>query len=149
MTLLVSVSTAALLRVLSLSVPFSRFISGLVSLVRACHFLFESYLTSSIFAKDVIGRRPVIFIGILGASLATLLFGLQRTLPGVLLVRCIGQSSLVTLPLHRSRPSITGGFFSGNTAVIYAVLGEITDSTNQAIAFPIFGLAWPIGSIIG
>jgi len=81
--------------------------------------------------SDVIGRRPVIFIGILGVSFATALFGLQRTLPGILLVRCIG------------------GFFSGNTAVIYAVLGEITDSTNQAIAFPIFGLAWPIGSIIG
>lgn len=44
---------------------------------------------------------------------------------------------------------VTGGFFSGNTAVIFAVLGEMTDSTNQAIAFPIFGLAWPIGSIIG
>jgi hypothetical protein len=44
---------------------------------------------------------------------------------------------------------ITGGFFSGNTAVIYSVLGEITDSTNQAIAFPVFALAWPFGSIIG
>jgi hypothetical protein len=52
------------------------------------------------FAKDVIGRRPVIFIGILGASFATLLFGLQRTLPGILLVRCIGQSFLVTHLLH-------------------------------------------------
>jgi MFS family permease len=65
----------------------------------------ESYLTSSIFAKDVIGRRPVIFIGILGASLATLLFGLQRTLPGILLVRCIGQSFMSTLLLHQSRLS--------------------------------------------
>jgi len=63
--------------------------------------------------------------------LATLLFGLQRTLVGLLLVRCLG------------------GFFSGNVAVIYSVLGELTDSTNQAIAFPIFSLAWPVGSIIG
>lgn len=44
---------------------------------------------------------------------------------------------------------ITGGFFSGNTAVIHSVLGEITDSTNRAIAFPVFALAWPFGSIIG
>jgi len=73
----------------------------------------------------------VILLGILGVSVATLLFGLQQTLPGLLLIRCIG------------------GFFSGNTAVIYSVLGEITDSSNQAFAFPIFGLAWPIGSIIG
>ncbi|KAI9458027.1 MFS general substrate transporter [Russula earlei] len=81
--------------------------------------------------SDVMGRRPVIFIGILGVSFATLLFGLQQTFPGILLIRCIG------------------GFFSGNTAVIYSVLGEITDTTNQAIAFPMFGLAWPVGSIIG
>ena len=45
-------------------------------------------------------------MGILGASLATLLFGLQRTLPGILLVRCIGQSPLVTYLLHRSHPSL-------------------------------------------
>jgi hypothetical protein len=44
---------------------------------------------------------------------------------------------------------IAGGLFSGNTAVIYSVLGEITDSTNQATAFPVFALAWPFGSIIG
>ena len=43
--------------------------------------------------EDVIGRRPVIFIGILGVSFATALFGLQRTLPGILLVRSIGQSA--------------------------------------------------------
>ena len=42
--------------------------------------------------QDVIGRRPVIFIGMLGMNLATLLFGLQRTLVGLLLVRCLGQS---------------------------------------------------------
>lgn len=42
-----------------------------------------------------------------------------------------------------------GGLFSGNIAVIHSVLGEITDSTNQAIAFPIYGLCWPLGAIIG
>jgi len=55
------------------------------------------------FSLDVIGRRPVIFIGIIGVSLATLLFGLQRTLPGILLVRSIGQS--VRLYINRSRLS--------------------------------------------
>ncbi len=48
--------------------------------------------------QDVIGRRPVIFIGILGMNLATLLFGLQRTFVGLLLVRCLGQS--VAYPRH-------------------------------------------------
>ncbi|KAF5386762.1 hypothetical protein D9615_001646 [Tricholomella constricta] len=41
------------------------------------------------------------------------------------------------------------GLFSGNVAVIHSVLGELTDSTNQALAFPIYGLFWPLGSIIG
>ncbi|KAF8503783.1 MFS general substrate transporter [Russula emetica] len=105
------------------------FYSGLAESVFSICSLFSIYQWARL--SDVIGRRPVIFIGILGASVATVLFGLQRTLPGILLVRCIG------------------GFFSGNTAVIYSVLGEITDSTNQAIAFPVFALAWPFGSIIG
>ena len=39
--------------------------------------------------------------------------------------------------------------FSGNIAVIHSVLGELTDATNQALAFPIYGLCWPLGSIIG
>jgi hypothetical protein len=32
---------------------------------------------------------------------------------------------------------------------MHSVLGELTDSTNQAIAFPIYGLVWPVGAIIG
>ncbi|KAI0282204.1 MFS general substrate transporter [Russula aff. rugulosa BPL654] len=100
------------------------FYSGLAESVFSICSLFSIYQWARL--SDVIGRRPVIFIGILGASLATVLFGLQRSLPGILLVRCIG-----------------------NTAVIHSVLGEITDSTNRAIAFPVFALAWPFGSIIG
>ncbi|KAH9004898.1 major facilitator superfamily domain-containing protein [Lactarius hatsudake] len=91
------------------------FYSGLAESVFAISSLFSIYHWARL--SDVIGRRPVIFIGMLGMNLATLLFGLQRTLVGLLLVRCLG------------------GFFSGNVAVIYSVLGELTDSTNQAIAF--------------
>ncbi|KAH9079176.1 major facilitator superfamily domain-containing protein [Lactarius deliciosus] len=105
------------------------FYSGLAESVFAISSLFSIYHWARL--SDIIGRRPVIFIGMLGMNLATLLFGLQRTLVGLLLVRCLG------------------GFFSGNVAVIYSVLGELTDSTNQAIAFPLFSLAWPVGSIIG
>jgi len=45
--------------------------------------------------------------------------------------------------------SAQAGLFSGNVAVIPSVLCEITDSSNQALAFPIFGLFWPIGAIVG
>jgi MFS family permease len=41
------------------------------------------------------------------------------------------------------------GIFCGNVAVIQSVLGEITDSTNQAIAFPLFAMSWPVGAIVG
>jgi hypothetical protein len=89
----------------------------------------------------------------LGMNLATLLFGLQRSLVGLLLVRCLGQSRVMVLPSihidYKPCCTIPGGFFSGNVAVIYSVLGELTDSTNQAIAFPIFSLAWPVGTMIG
>ncbi|KAI0664917.1 MFS general substrate transporter [Cubamyces menziesii] len=81
--------------------------------------------------SDTIGRRPVVLLGIFGIGLATLFMGVSTTLAGVILARCLG------------------GFFSGNIAVIHSVLGEITDSTNQSIAFPLYGLCWPLGAIIG
>lgn len=45
--------------------------------------------------------------------------------------------------------SLLAGIFSANSAVILSAIGEVTDSTNQIVAFPIFGLCWPLGSIIG
>ncbi|KAH9901278.1 MFS general substrate transporter [Cubamyces lactineus] len=81
--------------------------------------------------SDTIGRRPVVLLGIFGIGLATLFMGVSTTLGGVILARCLG------------------GLFSGNIAVIHSVLGEITDSTNQSIAFPLYGLCWPLGAIIG
>ncbi|KAG6832687.1 hypothetical protein H0H92_012259 [Tricholoma furcatifolium] len=44
---------------------------------------------------------------------------------------------------------VASGFFSGNVAVIHSVLGELTDSSNQALAFPIYALFWPLGAIVG
>ena len=41
------------------------------------------------------------------------------------------------------------GALSGNAAVVQSVVGEITDETNQAIAFPLTGLSWSFGCIIG
>lgn len=41
------------------------------------------------------------------------------------------------------------GFFSGNVAVMHAVLGEMTDASNQALAYPMYGLCWPLGVVIG
>ncbi|KAI0797879.1 MFS general substrate transporter [Abortiporus biennis] len=105
------------------------FYSGLVESSFAVSQLLSIYHWAKF--SDRVGRRPVVLIGILGIATSTLLLGLSRTLAGVLIARCLA------------------GFFSGNIAVIHSVLGEITDSTNQAFAFPIYGLCWPLGSIIG
>ncbi|KAH8107026.1 MFS general substrate transporter [Cristinia sonorae] len=105
------------------------FYSGLVESIFAISQLLSIYHWAKF--SDRVGRRPVVLIGITGIALSTLLLGVSHSLFGVLLARSLG------------------GLFSGNIAVIHSVLGEITDSTNQAIAFPIYGLCWPLGSIIG
>ncbi|KAL6309000.1 MFS general substrate transporter [Sparassis latifolia] len=81
--------------------------------------------------SDRIGRRPVVLVGVAGIGFATICFGLSHTLTAVLFARCLA------------------GIFSGNIAVVHSVLGELTDSTNQATAFPIYGLFWPLGAIVG
>lgn len=77
--------------------------------------------------------------------------GMSRSLAGVLFARSLGThlfySFLGRSPL--TGPNLAAGFFSGNVAVVHSIIGEITDSTNQAIAFPIYGLCWPLGAIIG
>lgn len=105
------------------------FYSGLVESAFAISQLCSIYQWAKI--SDVIGRRPVIFFGIIGLAITTVMFGLSKSLASVLVARCLG------------------GLFSGNIAVIHSVLGEITDSTNQMVALPIYGLTWPLGSIIG
>ncbi|TFY65498.1 hypothetical protein EVG20_g5566 [Dentipellis fragilis] len=105
------------------------FYSGIVESSFAIAQLFSIYQWAKL--SDRIGRRPVIFTGILGMAVASIFFGLSHTLTAVLFARCLA------------------GLFSGNVAVIHSVLGELTDSSNQAIAFPIYGLTWPLGAIIG
>ncbi|KII88700.1 hypothetical protein PLICRDRAFT_110564 [Plicaturopsis crispa FD-325 SS-3] len=105
------------------------FYSGLVESAFAIAQLCSIYQWAQL--SDVIGRRPVVLVGIVGISVASILFGLSKSLTGVLVARCLA------------------GLFSGNVAVIHSVLGELTDETNQSVAYPIYGLFWPLGAIIG
>ncbi|KAF8590442.1 MFS general substrate transporter [Ramaria rubella] len=81
--------------------------------------------------SDAIGRRPVILIGVVGLALATFAFGISKTFMAILITRCLA------------------GALAGNVATIHAVLAEITDASNHAVALPVYGLSWPIGSIVG
>ncbi|KAF4608969.1 hypothetical protein EYR40_001322 [Pleurotus pulmonarius] len=105
------------------------FYSGLVESAFALAQLLAIYPWA--WVSDVIGRRPVILLCVSGLAVTTFLFGLSTSFSAVMISR------------------ILAGLFTGNVAVIPSVLCEITDTSNQAVAFPIFGLFWPIGSIVG
>ncbi|KAN0074592.1 Major facilitator superfamily domain containing protein [Tylopilus felleus] len=81
--------------------------------------------------SDVVGRRPVVFTGLLGIAVATTAFGLSTSFTGILASRFLG------------------GLVSANEAVINSILAEITDDTNQDLAVSIYSLSWQVGTIIG
>ncbi|KIK57193.1 hypothetical protein GYMLUDRAFT_46441 [Collybiopsis luxurians FD-317 M1] len=78
-----------------------------------------------------IGRKPVILVGTIGVALSTMYLGLSTTLTELLISRVIG------------------GIFGGTASVVQSVVGDLCDVSNQAAAFPIYALGWPIGSITG
>ncbi|KAF9058552.1 major facilitator superfamily domain-containing protein [Rhodocollybia butyracea] len=105
------------------------FYSGLVESAFAITQFFAIYQWSKLSNK--IGRKPVIMAGTIGVALSTMYFGLSSSLTDLLVSRAIG------------------GVFGGTVAVVQSVVGEMTDASNQAAAFPIYGLVWPIGGIAG
>ncbi|KAF5324485.1 hypothetical protein D9611_004545 [Ephemerocybe angulata] len=105
------------------------FYSGVVESTFAFFQLISIYHWAKLSEK--IGRRPIVIGGTFGLALATLLLGFTSSLWAILLSRALA------------------GLCSGIAAVLHSVLGELTDSTNQHIAFPLYGLFWPLGSILG
>ncbi|ORY08249.1 MFS general substrate transporter [Basidiobolus meristosporus CBS 931.73] len=81
--------------------------------------------------SDRIGRRPVLLMGFFGTFLGTLLFGFSKSLAWAIVTRCIC------------------GLLNGSVGVIKSMVAEITDSTNQSVAFSLLPLMWGVGSIIG
>lgn len=69
--------------------------------------------------------------GIAGAGLSTILFGTSSTFTAVLAFRALA------------------GLCAGNPPVMHAMVGELSDESNQATILPLYGLTWPVGVIIG
>ncbi|KAG7086624.1 hypothetical protein E1B28_002566 [Marasmius oreades] len=103
--------------------------SGLVESAFALAQLLAIYPWASL--SDRIGRKPVILSGVFGLTIATLLFGVSSSFPAMLAARALA------------------GMFSGNVSIIPTVLCDITDASNEAFAFSLFTVWWPIGSIVG
>jgi len=119
--------------------------------VRAAHLVLRLAFTRSVFAlqgsaagiahllviyawgrlSDKYGRIPVIVLGNLGIALFTLLFGLSRSFTTVLLTRFLV------------------GVFSGIAGAIHSVVGELTDETNQTVAFPLYDIIAALGYAVG
>lgn len=98
----------------------------------------SSYFLAQIFSSvflgqlsDMIGRRPIMLMGVMGNLLTTLLFGVSRVFWLALLSRFLC------------------GLFNGNTGVVKSYVREITDDTNQTRAFTYRIAGFAIGAIGG
>ncbi|KAF7729134.1 hypothetical protein EC973_004902 [Apophysomyces ossiformis] len=81
--------------------------------------------------SDRRGRRPVMLTGLIGNTVSTCCFGLSKNLWWALGSRAIC------------------GIVNGNSGVARSMVTEITDETNRAAAFSVFGFCWGIGLIGG
>jgi MFS family permease len=79
--------------------------------------------------SDRYGRRPVLLTGLIGNALSSCLFGLSKNLWWA-----IGSRALC-------------GIMNGNSGVARSLVSEITDNTNKAKAFAMFGFCWGAGMI--
>jgi MFS family permease len=81
--------------------------------------------------SDLIGRRPVLLIGLLGNSVTSCLFGLSKSYWWA-----VGMRALC-------------GIMNSNVGVIRTMLGEISDMTNKGEVFSLYSIFWVTGFIIG
>lgn len=95
-------------------------------------FSLAQFLTSTLWGalSDRIGRKPVLLFGLVGSTFTAVAFGFSQTFWFALAMRA------------------ASGFLNGNVGVGKTIMGEITDESNRAQAFNLFGLMWEIGSII-
>ncbi|KAI7852069.1 major facilitator superfamily domain-containing protein [Circinella umbellata] len=94
-------------------------------------FFFAQLCTAMQFGRysDKHGRRPVLLLGLIGNSISACSFGLSKSIWWAM-----GSRAFC-------------GFINGNAGVARSMLAEITDGTNRATAFSLFGLTWGLGII--
>jgi len=81
--------------------------------------------------SDRIGRRPVILVSLLGASLAHLGFAFAPTYWGLVLVRALA------------------GVFGGNLSTAMAYIADVTDEKDRSKGMGLIGAAFGLGFVLG
>ncbi|KAF8875920.1 major facilitator superfamily domain-containing protein [Infundibulicybe gibba] len=95
------------------------------------------YLTEAVMViqwsrmSDHIGRKPVLLIGLMGATASILLFGFSRTFWTLVISRCLC------------------GLLNGNSGVMKSMMGELTDSSNRAQGFSLIPITGTLGVTLG
>ncbi|MHA2100988.1 MAG: MFS transporter [Candidatus Kariarchaeaceae archaeon] len=82
--------------------------------------------------SDRIGRRPVILIGIGGASLSFIMFGLASSLPMLFFAR-----------------ALSGFFTSATLTTAFTYIADITPAEERSGAFGMLGAAFGLGFVVG
>ncbi|AEO66176.1 uncharacterized protein THITE_2114086 [Thermothielavioides terrestris NRRL 8126] len=82
-------------------------------------------------AADRFGRKPVLVLSLVGVSLATVLFGMAKTIWEMVLYRSLA------------------GVFAGTVVTIRTMLAELSTSKTQARAFSWFAFASNLGILFG
>lgn len=82
-------------------------------------------------AADRIGRKPVLVYSLFGVTFATGLFGFAKTIPQMILFRCIA------------------GVFAGTIVTIRTMVAEHSTAKTQARAFSWFAFSGNLGMFIG
>lgn len=81
--------------------------------------------------SDLVGRKPILLIGLTGISISMYSFGLSKTFWSIVLSRCLC------------------GALNGNVVVMKSMIADITDSTNMPQAYGYIPFAWQAGIALG
>ena len=107
-------------------------VAALMAAYALAQFIFSPFWGS---LSDRIGRRPVLMIGLMGNTIAMIIFGLSNTLMMALFARLIG------------------GLFNANVSVTRAYIADITEpkdvAKNQGLLGVAFGVGFSLGPVIG
>ncbi|KAJ7434864.1 major facilitator superfamily domain-containing protein [Mycena latifolia] len=90
-------------------------------------------------ASDRIGRKPILLIGLFGTAVSMLCFGLSPTF-----------WALIARYAFRSGDAVVPALFTNSeVGVVKSAVGDLTDPSNRAEAFPYITIVWDVGAAFG